>query len=142
MKVLAVMSLLLVCPCASVAGEHPSPAKRIWIRRATLAASCAASMIFDTYSTRAAVSAGAVEGNALIASPEGRPRWALTFGLKAAVCAGSAVLQESARFRPPGAEISPWTWTAINTASTAGYTWLGFHNLALSRQLKAGPHQP
>lgn len=137
MRIFTVTLLLIVCACSSYAAEPGTPARHTWIRRATLAASCAASLIFDTYATNAAVSAGAVEGNALLAGGQGRPRWGLTFGLKAATCAGSAVLQESGWFRRPGSEISDWKWTAINSATAGGYTWAGFHNLSLSRRLRA-----
>lgn len=104
----------------------------------TLVASCGTSLLFDTYATNAAVSAGAVEGNALLAGSQGRPRWGLTLGLKAVACATSGVLQESGWFRHPGSEISDWKWSAINGAMAGGYTWVGFHNLSLSRKLRAG----
>ena len=137
MRVLGTTVLLIMCACAGSAAERPS--SHTWIRRATLAASCAASLVFDTYSTRAAVSAGAVEANSLLAGQQGRPRWGLMFGLKAANCAVSAVLQESHLFKKPGSEISDWKWTAINTASAGAYTWIGFHNLALSAQHAVAP---
>jgi hypothetical protein len=109
--------------------EHPS--KRVWIRRITMGAACAASLGFDTFTTRRAVSAGAVETNGLLANAQGRPAWGRIIGIKAGLCAASAYVQEQSKSTPR----NDWTFTAVNLGVTAGYTWVGFHNLHLAQDL-------
>ena len=114
--------------------EHPRTPKRVWIRRATLAAGCAASLAFDTWSTRRAVNAGAVEGNGLFTNSQGQPQWGRMISIKAGMCGASAILQETHVFRSwesPGAD---WTWTGINAGTAGIYSWASWHNLKIARK--------
>jgi hypothetical protein len=115
--------------------EHSRTPKRVWIRRATLVAGCAASLVFDTLSTRRAVSTGAVEANGLLADPQGNPNWGRVIGLKAGLCGISAVMEETQSFHTWKTPNADWTWTGINVGTTAVYTWAGFHNLSLANDL-------
>src|SRR5579872_1734580 len=122
----------MMLPAADLV-ERPRTPKRVWVRRITLAAGCAASLGFDTFTTRRAVAAGALESNGLLSDSQGRPRWGRVIGIKAGVCAGSVFVQErhSTWQSPP----SDWTFTGVNLGVTAGYTWAGFHNLSISNSL-------
>jgi hypothetical protein len=134
MKYFCIGLMLAMSSQAADLVERPHTPKRVWIRRITLVAACAASVGFDTMSTRRAVSAGAVETNPLLADPNGKPQWGRMIGIKAGVCGASAFLQErhsSAR--------SDWAWTAGNAATAAAYTWTGFHNLHVANEL-SGKH--
>jgi hypothetical protein len=113
--------------------------KRTWIRRATLVAGCAASLAFDTWSTRRAVSNGAVESNGMLAGSQGSPAWGRMIGIKAGVCGVSALLQETHTFKLWDSPTADWTWTAANSATASAYTWAGFHNLSLANQLASQP---
>jgi hypothetical protein len=115
--------------------EHVRPSKRVWIRRATLIAGCAASLAFDSFTTRRGVAAGAVEANGLLADSQGRPEWGRMIGIKAGSCAVSAVLQETHFFGAWNTPTADYTWTAVNTGIAAEYTWTGFHNLSLAHSL-------
>jgi hypothetical protein len=117
--------------------ERPPTSKRVWIRRATLIAGCAASLAFDTFTTRRGVAAGAVEANGLLADSQGRPEWGRMIGIKAGSCAVSAVLQETHFFGAWNTPAADYTWTAVNTGIAAEYTWTGFHNLSLAHSLSA-----
>ncbi|HML17059.1 MAG TPA: hypothetical protein VK419_08530 [Bryobacteraceae bacterium] len=117
------------------APEHSRTSKRVWIRRATLVAGCAASLVLDTWSTRRAIAAGAIESNPLIANSQGHPDWGRAFGLKAGACGVSAVLQETGTFRTWQGRNADWTWTGINAATAAAYTWTTLHNLGLASEL-------
>jgi len=104
---------------------------RTWIRRVTFIAACAASIGFDTLSTRHAVSSGAVESNGLLAGPQGAPAWGRMIGIKIGLSAATVVLEEThvfGRWKSPNAD---WTWTAVNSGTASLYTWAGFHNLDL-----------
>ena len=128
----AAFSVHALCAADLLDSEHPRTPKRVWARRITLAASCAASLAFDTLSTHRAVNAGAVEANGLFASPQGRPQWGRMIGVKAALCGTAAVVQETHLFRAwesPGAD---WTWTGINAGVTGLYSWAGWHNLRIA----------
>jgi hypothetical protein len=116
-------------------GEHTRTSKRVWVRRATLAASCAASLAFDTWSTHRMLAAGAVESNPLLANSRGTTSWARTIGLKAGVCGVSALLQETNTFHAWSGSNADWTWTRINAATAAAYTLTSIHNLGLANQL-------
>jgi hypothetical protein len=113
--------------------ERPSTPARVWVRRITLGAACAASLVFDPITTNRAVSAGAVEGNGLLANSQGRPRWGLMFGIKTATCVASGFLQERYAFRD--ASRNDWTFTGINVGLAAAYTGVGLHNLRLADDL-------
>ena len=133
MKTLYLVLLLAVnMPAADliVAGRSRTP-KRAWIRRATLAAGCAASLLVDTVSTQRATAAGAVERNPLFSDSQGRPQWGRIAGIKAGFCGVSAIMQETHVFRTWQGPRSDWTWTGINAGTTAVYTWAGIHNLGL-----------
>ena len=114
-------------PAADLA-EHPSTPKRVWIRRITLGAACAASLGFDTVTTHRAVSAGAAETNSLLADSQGRPAWGRVIGIKAGACVASAFLQERAHR-------NEWTFTGVNIGVTAAYTWVGLHNRQVTEDL-------
>jgi hypothetical protein len=117
--------------------ERPPTPKRVWVRRITLGAACAASLGFDTFTTQRAVGAGAVEANGLLADSQGRPRWGRVIGFKAGACAASAFLEE--RQSAWSAPRSDWTLTGVNLGVTAGYTLVGLHNLKLARDLEKQP---
>ena len=137
MKSLCLVLLLAAgSQAADLAGhtaDHPPTPKRVWIRRVSMAAACAASLGFDAYTTHRAVSAGAVETNALLADSQGHPQWGRMIGIKAGMCAASAFAQEwHSSGRSPR---SDWTFTAVNSGVTAGYTAVGLHNLKLANNL-------
>jgi hypothetical protein len=111
--------------------QHPSKAK--WIRRATLVAGCAASLAFDTLSTRRAVASGAVESNGLLANSNGSVSWGRVIGLKSGLCGGSALLQETHVFGLWKTPAADWTWTMANAGTATVFTWAGFHNLNLAK---------
>jgi hypothetical protein len=104
-----------------------------WIRRATLVAGCAASLAFDTLSTRRAVASGAVESNGLLANSNGSVSWGRVIGLKAGLCGGSALLQETHVFGLWKTPAADWTWTVANAGTATVFTWAGFHNLSLAK---------
>jgi hypothetical protein len=78
--------------------EHPRTPKRVWIRRATLAAGCAVSLAFDILTTRRATTAGG-ESNGVFTNSRSQPQWGRMIVIKAAFCGVSAVLQETHLFR-------------------------------------------
>jgi hypothetical protein len=96
----------------------------------TLAAGCAASIAFDSWSTRHAISAGAVEQNGLFSNSQGTPAWGRTIGIKAGFCGASLLMQEKHFL-----SIDDRTWTGINAATAGVYTWVGFHNLKVAGEL-------
>lgn len=132
MVLLAASSVPAIHAADLLVQEHPRTPKRVWIRRATLAAGCAASLAFDTLTTRRAVSHGAVESNALFANAQGQPQWGRMIGIKAALCGSTALLEESHVFKSWQTPASDWTWTGINTGITGLYTWAGWHNLGVA----------
>lgn len=144
MKIFSLGLVLVLCTAAlraedlavrGIAPEHSRTSKRVWIRRATLAAGCAASLALDTWSTHRAMAAGAIESNPLIANSQGHPDWGRTIGLKAGACGISAVLQETGVFHTWQGRNADWTWTGINAATAAAYTWTTLHNLGLANGL-------
>lgn len=107
---------------------HATP-KRVWIRRVTLGAACAASVGFDSFTTHRAISSGAVETNPLM----GRASAGRMIGIKAGMCAASAFAQEwRAASHTPRTD---WTVTGVNLGVTAGYTRAGIHNLHVTNDL-------
>jgi hypothetical protein len=114
--------------------EHPRTPKRVWIRRATLAAGCAASLAFDTFTTRKAVNAGGIETNSLFSNSQGQPQWGRMFALKAGVCGASAVLQETHIFRTWETPSADWTWVGVNAGTAGVFTWAGWHNLEVAKK--------
>ena len=115
--------------------ERPHTPKRVWIRRATLAAGCVASIAFDSWSTRRVASAGGVEQNGILADGQGSPRWGRIVGMKVGFCGASLVMQETHLFGGWKTPTSDWTWTGANAATTGIYTWVGFHNLGVAHSL-------
>ncbi len=113
--------------------QHSS--KRKLIRRLTLVAACAGSLAFDTLTTRRAVGAGAVEGNALLAGAQGNPAWGRVIGIKAGFCGAAALLEETQTFKMRRSPNSDWSWTAVNAGTASIYTWTGFHNLSVAASL-------
>jgi hypothetical protein len=113
--------------------EHPRT-KRAWIRRATLAAGCAASLVFDTWSTRRATAAGAVETNGLFANSQGQPQWGHMIAIKAGACGVSALVEETHLFHSWRSPAADWTWTGINAGTAGVYSWAGWHNLRLAQK--------
>src|SRR5437879_10710583 len=103
-----ILCLALLLAGSLPAAERTTP-KRVWIRRATLAASCAASLVFDTMSTRRVVSAGGVESNPLFADASGRPQWGRVIGFKAGMCGVSTIMQETHVFHAWEGPRSDWT---------------------------------
>jgi hypothetical protein len=131
--------LLIAMSMAAVSGQNlveRVPAQRgsraKWIRRATLVAGCAASLAFDTLSTRRAVANGAVESNGLLSNPNESVSWGRVVGLKAGFCGVSAAMQETHVFGLYNTPKSDWTWIAVNAGTASVYTWAGFHNLSLA----------
>jgi hypothetical protein len=118
--------------------EHSRSPKRTWIRRVTLGASCAASMVFDTWATQRSVSNGGMERNILFAGPNGTPQYGRMIGLKAGFCGVAAVLQETHTFGAFDSPKADWTWTGVNLGTTSLYTWAAIHNL----RLQPSPAQP
>lgn len=118
--------------------EESSSSKRKWIRRVTLAATCAASLAFDSLTTRRAVAAGAMEENGLLSNSQGSPAWGRVLGVKAAACGISTVIEETHTFGVWNSPKSDWTWTAMNVGTASMFTWAGFHNLAVADKLTAG----
>ena len=112
--------------------ERPRTPKRVWMRRLTTAAGCAASLAFDTLTTRRAVNAGAVETNGLFANSQGQPQWGRMVGIKAAFFGASIVLQETHIFRTWQSPSADWRWTGINVGTAAVYSWAGWHNLQVA----------
>jgi hypothetical protein len=135
MKLLCIGLVLALFSPTVRAAEHLRTPKRVWVRRATLVAGCAASLVFDTLSTRRATSAGASEGNGLLADSQGRPLWGRVIGVKAGLCGVSAVIEETQTFHGWKGTGADWTWTGVNLGTAAGYTWAGFHNLKLVNDL-------
>lgn len=144
MKVVYLGLMLVICGSALRAEdlltsgggrEHSPTPKRVWIRRATLVAGCAAGLALDTWSSHRALAAGAIEDNPLLANSQGHMDWGRTVGLKAGACGLSAVLQETGTFHRWQGRDADWTWTGINAATTAAYTWIMLHNLGLANRL-------
>ena len=113
----------------SASAEHSRTPKRVWIRRATLAAGCAASLALDSWSTHRALASGGVEMNPVLANSQGRANWSRAIGFKAGACGLSAILQETNTFHAWSGRNADWTWTGFNAATAAGYTWVARHNL-------------
>lgn len=144
MKVLSFGLLLVLCSAALRAEdlaiptnkrEHSHASRRVWIRRITLAAGCAASLALDSWSTHRALEAGGVESNPLLQNSQGQTNWGRMFALKAAGCGSMAVLEETGTFHAWRSPNADWTWTGINAATIAGYTAVAVHNLGIANQL-------
>jgi hypothetical protein len=106
---------------------------RVWARRVTFIAACAASLGFDALTTRAAVVNGGVEGNPMFAGAKGSPSWGRVIGVKLGIAGVSGVLQETHMFGKWKSANADWTWSAVNAGTASVYTWAGFHNLELAK---------
>jgi hypothetical protein len=135
MKVLSIGLLLLAASLRAQDFEHPRTLKKTWVRRATLVASCAASLAFDSLTTRRAVAAGGVESNPVLADAQGHPQWGRIIGLKAGLCGFTAAIEETHVFGTWKSPNADWTWTGINAGTAAAYTFAGFHNLKIATDL-------
>ncbi|MEO8026901.1 MAG: hypothetical protein ABI823_10520 [Bryobacteraceae bacterium] len=113
-----------------------------WLRRATLAASCATSIVLDTWSTRSVHAAGGVETNGLFRSPGGEPNWGRIIGFKMGACAAGIVLQETSLIRRRETATSAWTAIGVNSIHSAIYSATTIHNFRLAGQLRSQPGTP
>lgn len=130
------MKCTLSAAALAVCLAHPAVCEgRPWVRRLTLAASCAASF-WDVQTTRAAVARGAREANGLFAGPGGRPRWGRMIGFKAGLCVGTAVAQETL-FRNGGVP-----WTALNTGVAGYFSAVALHNRGVAAALERRTRAP
>lgn len=89
------LSAMLLLAASALGGDVEHSPERTWIRRATLVAGCAASLLFDTLTTQRVAAAGGIEGNRLLSNAQGRPQWGRIVGVKAGLCGVSAILQET-----------------------------------------------
>jgi hypothetical protein len=124
--------LLVLCLCGSAypeSGGHP------WLRRALVAASCAAS-VWDAQSTNEAVSRGAREGNGFLADASGRPLWGRIAAVKGGLCAGS-VLGEIFWGRK-----HETLGMAVNGTLTGAFAAAAIHNLRVRNSIAAKPNAP
>lgn len=120
----------LVClgmPAVSLAEQRP----RVWLRRATLAASCAASA-WDVQTTASAIARGGRESNNMFTDPLGRVRWGRMIGFKAALCGGMAATQELKPFagaRLWGSQpVKDNIWIGVNTGFTTRFLLASIRN--------------
>jgi hypothetical protein len=125
MKSFICVIALLVCACVPA---RPASAGH-WLRRATLAAACAASF-WDVQTTRTAIARGAREGNGFFADTAGYPRWGRMIGFKVGVCGGS-ILAEELLFR----RSRDVPWTGLNTGLAAFYSTTAVHNIRVANHL-------
>ena len=112
--------LCLGLPSVAHAGQRP----RVWLRRITLAASCAASA-WDIQTTAGAIGRGGRESNNLFADSLGRVRWGRMIGFKAALCGGMAAAQE---FKPLSKPIKDDLWIGVNTGFTTRFVFASIRN--------------
>jgi hypothetical protein len=130
---------LFVCLAAACSTAHAQGASHL-LRRITLAASCAASF-WDYQTTAEAARYGASEQNGLLADGNSRPRLGLILGVKAGVCAASAISQETRLFgRKTG--FTEMLWTGMNTSLAARFTATSLHNLSVIHVLQQQAASP
>jgi len=117
----------LALPSVSLAEQRP----RVWLRRITLAASCAASA-WDIQTTAAAIGRGGRESNNMFTNPLGRVRWGRMVGLKVALCGGMAAGQEFKAFngsRFGGSRpIKEDAWIGVNAGLAARFVFASVRN--------------
>ena len=101
-----------------------------WLRRVTLAASCAASA-WDIQTTAAAINRGGRESNGLFADPLGRPRWGRVISFKVGLCGGMIASQELNLWGRP-TPLKDNLWIGINTGLTTRFTVASVRNRALA----------
>ena len=115
---------------------HPAMAEgRHWLRRVTLAASCAASL-WDAQTTRAAVARGGREGNSLLADSAGNPRWGRIIGIKAGLCLGVAAAQEIVLKK------SEVPWTPLNAGLAGYFSVIALRNRSIANGLDRRARAP
>jgi hypothetical protein len=126
-----VIYLVLLAVIVTVPGfaEERASKRRLWLRRLTLAGSCAASF-WDMRSTQSAVAGGAAEANRLFADSSGRSRMGRMFGFKLGTCAGMAIAQETSLFGKRDAANTGWI--AANTAMAATFSAISVHNRTIT----------
>jgi len=109
---------------------------RIWLRRVTLAASCAASA-WDVQTTASAIGRGARESNNMFTDPLGRARWGRMIGFKAAVCGGMAAAQEWKPLASPrlggSRPVKDDVWIGVNTGFTTRFVFASIRNRSVAR---------
>ncbi|MCC7496893.1 MAG: hypothetical protein IT160_04895 [Bryobacterales bacterium] len=127
-------AVVLVCLGGVARGESK---KGIWLRRVSLAASCATSF-WDFQTTRTAIGYGGRESNRMFADGQGNPRWGRMIGIKIGQCALMGVSQELLdRYRGSGA--ANYAWTAANSAITGRFVAAVMHNRRVTQELKQTP---
>jgi len=124
------LTFVLVClgvPSVSHAQQKP----RVWLRRVTLAAACAASA-WDVQTTVSAIGRGGRESNNMFTDPLGRARWGRIIGFKAALCGGMAAAQEIKPLGSPrvwgSSPVKDSVWTGINTGLAARFVFASVRN--------------
>jgi hypothetical protein len=131
MKVVLCAVALSVFSCLpAVSQERLVGGKTKWVRRLTLISACAASF-WDVQTTSAGVARGLSEGNSLFAGSQGKPRWGRMIGIKAALCGGSAVAQETPFIQH---KLPDPAWIALNSALTGVFVKTALHNRAVTSQ--------
>ena len=128
MRLFVIMMVLGWVGLPAVAAAEQRP--RVWLRRITLAAACAASA-WDVQSTAAAIGRGGVESNNMFTNPMGRVRWGRMLGIKVAVCGGMAAAQEIKTFggsRP----IKDDLWIGVNSGIAARFAFAAVRNRSVS----------
>jgi hypothetical protein len=128
---------VVVCLCGGARAET-KPAT--WLRRATVAAACAASF-WDMQTTRTGVRYGGREGNAFLADAQGRPRWGRMAGVKAGLCGGMMLAQELGA-RRTGKSKASYAWAGTNAALAARFLSVSLQNrraTAVLKQERRGP---
>lgn len=123
MKPILWVVALVVCFAHTARAEG-----RHWLRRATLAASCAASL-WDIETTRTAVARGAREANGFFADSAGNPRWGRIIGVKAGLCLGMAAAQEVILRQ------SSVPWTPLNTGLAGYFTVIALRNRGVANSV-------
>ena len=138
-----VKSKLMLCALLACSLMHAQP--RLLgkvLRRATLAASCAASL-WDYQTTVAGARYGAVEQNGLLAGSNGRPRLGLMLGMKVGFC-GAAIAMQELRPNKRG-RLSNVVATVGNAASATRYLLISLSNISVCHNLQRaapGPSTP
>jgi hypothetical protein len=108
-----------------------------WLRRVTLAASCASSL-WDLQTTRTAIGYGAQEANPLFVNRGGEPRWSRMVGVKVGLCAGMAVGQELLD-RNRRSTAADYAWSSVNVALAIRHSAASRQNLRVAREMKGRP---
>lgn len=131
MKRLLLTVSLLVC----LNGAAQAETKRgTWLRRLTLAASCASSF-WDLQTTRSAIGYGAQEANPLFSNGRGDARWGRMVGVKVGMCAGMAVGQELLD-RNRRSATADYAWSGVNVALAIRNAGASLHNRRVAGEMK------